>query len=127
MLTDGYSMGSSRSHWHGFSGNKFPPSGWLVYKNAVKRHVSEAPASSIRLFACEQLGVNFKALKAARLLPACGICDLRTACFTNIFTLLQFFIFKLANSLIENPESDPLSSPISLRKIENLPSGKTER
>jgi hypothetical protein len=41
----------------------------------------------------EQLGVNFKAPKAARLLHARRRCDLRTTRFANIFTLVQLSVF----------------------------------
>jgi hypothetical protein len=43
----------------------------------------------------EQLGVNFKAPKAARLLHARRLCDLRTTRFATIFTLVQFSVFDL--------------------------------
>jgi hypothetical protein len=47
-------------------------------------------------------GVNFKAPKAARLLHARRLCDLRTTRFATIFTLVQFFSFRLAWSLSFN-------------------------
>jgi hypothetical protein len=49
-----------------------------------------------------QLGVNFKAPKAARLLHARRLCDLRTTRFATIFTLVQFVSFRLAWSLSFN-------------------------
>jgi hypothetical protein len=41
----------------------------------------------------EQLGVNFKASKAARLLHARRLCDLRTTRFATIFATLRFHVF----------------------------------
>jgi hypothetical protein len=43
----------------------------------------------------EQLGVNFKAPKAARLLHARRLCDLRTTRFATIFTTLRLHVFDL--------------------------------
>jgi hypothetical protein len=44
-------------------------------------------------FELVEMGVNFKASKAARLLHARRLCDLRTTRFATIFTTLRFHVF----------------------------------
>jgi hypothetical protein len=60
---------------------------WLLHRYAVRWQLPHALACS------EQLGVNFKASKAARLLHARRLCDLRTTRFSTIFTTLRFHVF----------------------------------